>query len=81
MRLISFVFTVMFALSASISGAIGTSHVDFAEHNHATMGQVVEDQTVDCLEASEHTQTCHALLALLPGEFLHEATPQLAARL
>ena len=75
MRIISFVFTVMFALSASISGAIGTSHVDFAEHNHATMGQVVEDQTVDCLEASEHTQTCHVLLALLPGDFLHEATP------
>ena len=39
------------------------------------MGQVVEDQIVDCLEASEQTQTCHALLALLPGEFLHEAKP------
>ena len=75
MNLISFVFTIMFALSASISGAIGTSHVDFAEHNHAAMGQVVEDQIVDCLEASNHNQTCHALLALLPCEFLHEATP------
>ena len=75
MGLISFVFTVMFALSASISGAIGTSHVDFAEHNHAAMGEVVEDQIVDCLEASEHTQCCHALLALPPSEFLHGATP------
>ena len=75
MKIISFGFTVMFALSASISGAIGTSHVDFAEHNNAAMGQVVEDQKVDCLGSSEHTQTCHALLALLPNEFLHGATP------
>ena len=65
----------MFALSASISGAIGTSRVDFAERNHAAMGQVVEDQIVDSLESSEHIQTGHALLALPPGEFLHEAAP------
>ena len=82
MGVIRFFLIVMFTLSASLSGAIASSHVAGVGHNHAAMVQMVDDQPSYSLETTQHTQTCaehiqicHALLALPPSEFLHEATP------
>ena len=73
---------VMFAFFVSLSGAIASSHVADVGHNHAAMVQMVDDQPSNSLETTQRTQTCaehiqicHALLALLPGEVLSEASP------
>ncbi|MAJ05039.1 MAG: hypothetical protein CMH03_10155 [Marinovum sp.] len=82
MGVIRFFLIVMFTLSASLSGAIASSHVAGVGHNHAAMVQMVDDQPSYSLETTQHTQTCaehiqicHALLALLPSEVLSEASP------
>ena len=75
MSLIRLLLVVLVALSPSLSGAMDASHTGTVEHNHAAMGEVVDDQPICCLETTEHTQTCHTLLALLPGADLYETAP------
>ncbi len=75
MALIRFLFVVMVALSTSLPGAMDASHGATVEHHHAAMDEVVDDQPICCSEPIEHTQTCHALIALLPAADLYEAAP------
>ncbi|MCG3269594.1 MAG: hypothetical protein ACSHW1_12100 [Yoonia sp.] len=75
MCLIRFLLVITVALSTSLSGAMDASHTATVKHDQAAMEELVDDQPICCLETTEHTQTCHALLALLPGTGLFEAAP------
>lgn len=75
MSLIRLLLVVIVALSASVSGAMNAGHITVAEHSHAAMVDVADDQPVCCSGGTERTQTCHVLPALLPGADLHDASP------
>lgn len=75
MGLLRIILVVLFALSASFSGAMDAGHTAALVHSHAVMDDMADDLPVCCSESTERSQTCHVLPTLLPGEDLHETAP------
>ena len=58
---------IVFILSASLSGAMGAGHMPATDHTHAAAEMMADDRPACCQDSTEHSQTCHALPALLPA--------------
>ena len=75
MGLIRLLLVVLIALSASVAGPMDAGHAAVAEHSHAAMDDMADDQPFCCSESTERSQTCHAVPALLPAAGDHDDAP------
>lgn len=67
MYLVRILLVVLLTLSTSLSNAMDAGHVPVSDHEHATVEGMAHGQPLCCQDSTERTQTCHALLALLPA--------------
>lgn len=81
MYLVRFLLIVVITLSASLSTAMEVGHAIAPAFDHSVVGDVADDQPVCCNHASDRTQTCHVLPALVPVGALEDLKPECSGTL
>ncbi|SEW47174.1 hypothetical protein SAMN04488515_3541 [Cognatiyoonia koreensis] len=75
MVFVRILMVVVLTLSASLSSAMSAGHTPVADHQHASVEVMADEQPMCCQDGMDRAQTCHALSALLPASELSDAAP------